>query len=301
VDERVGGRSEVRSWSRREAARYDVAEERPAERVGADEPLRPRQITRERDDGTYEALAVSPETEPRADRERRPLFLQRQGDVAVLRVRTLGMALAEVEASLDEIAKALDGDGDGGAANMIVDLRGNPGGRDKVARAIAARLIDRAVTGGQIRVRLSKWARDARAEWRSLAEDPARPGWSLPDPVRAEPAPKRITTAALVALIDAGCRSSCEALALLLRAARVPLIGERTGGSSGAPFEITLPHSRSRVTVSGWAMFDASGAPIEGLGIAPDETVLARRADIALRRDPAFARAVARLGRRVNP
>jgi C-terminal processing protease CtpA/Prc len=292
IEERMGGRSGLRSWSRRESARYDFADEWPAERVGADEALRPRHITRERDDGTYEGLSVEPETKPRAERDRRALVLDRRDGVAILSVRTLGGPVRELEARLDEMARELDG----AAAKLVLDLRGNPGGHDKAARAIAARLTNRPVTGGEIRVRLSKWAREAHAQWNALAEDPQRPGWSVAEPVHAQPAASRIAVGKTVVLVDAGCRSSCEALALPMRAMDVPLVGERTGGSSGAPFTVTLPHSGARVTISGWAMSDAKGDPIEGRGIAPDETVLWTRADIIERRDPVLARAIARLG-----
>jgi C-terminal processing protease CtpA/Prc len=96
----------------------------------------------------------------------------------------------------------------------------------------------------------------------------------------------------MAALIDAGCRSSCEALALLLRAMGAHLYGERTGGSSGAPLSIELPKSRARVTVPAWAMFDPAGNAIEGRGVAPDDEIAPTRADLVARRDPVLARAL---------
>src|SRR5262249_50450833 len=92
---------------------------------------------------------------------------------------------------------------------------------------------------------------------------------------------------------DAGCRSSCEALAMLLRAAGGRLFGERTGGSSGAPVSALMPKSGARVTVPAWEMFDPAGNPIEGRGIMPDETLAPTRADVSAHQDPVLDRAAA--------
>lgn len=289
VDEKLGARSELRSWSRSEAARYDFAEEWPAGRVEADHPPPTRRLTREAADGAYETLVVEPETAPRAGRDTRAVSVGRRGSATILKIATLAGAVADIDRLLDEIAPAFTAD----PGPMVIDLRGNPGGHDKAARAVASRLISQPITGGAVRVRLSARARAEHPEWRSLADDPARPGWSLPQPVTALPAGKHLTATSITGLIDAGCRSSCEALALLLRAMGARLVGERTGGSSGAPFTFTLPRSGARVTVSAWAMFDREGRPIEGLGVAPDETFAPTIADISAGRDTALERALA--------
>jgi C-terminal processing protease CtpA/Prc len=91
--------------------------------------------------------------------------------------------------------------------------------------------------------------------------------------------------------IDAGCRSACESLALILRTAGARLFGERTGGSSGAPIAVTLPRTAARVTIPAWSMVDVAGRPIEGEGIAPDEELRWTRDDVAAGRDPIIARA----------
>jgi C-terminal processing protease CtpA/Prc len=288
VEARLGGLGSLRSWSRREDARYDFAEEWPAQRVDEGAPPPERRVTRELDDGTYQTVRVAPETQPPAGWRKPALELQREGTVAILRVRDLSGRLAVLEQRMAAVAVELFAEPRG----LVVDLRGDAGGFDKAARVVVGRLCAQPVVGGELRVRLSARAR-TRSEWRELAEDPARPGWSTAVPLRAEPQAQRPYPARIAVLIDAGCRSSCESLALLLRAAGARLFGERTGGSSGAPLTIELPKSRARVTIPAWAMFDPGGQPIEGRGVAPDEEIAPSRADLVAHRDSALERATA--------
>ena len=289
VEERMGALAALRSWSRLEDARYDFAEQWPAARVDLDAAPPERRVTRERADGAYETLWVRPETAPRPGPAPPDLALEKRGGAALLSVRSLGGRAAELEARLAEMGREIFTNPSG----LVVDLRGNAGGFDRAARLVAAPLCSGSVTGAQVRVRLSPRARAARPEWKELSEDPARPGWSVPQPVRAECQAPRPYPGRMAVLIDAGCRSSCEALALLLRAMGARLLGERTGGSSGAPLPVLLPRSGSRVTVPAWAMFDLDGRPIEGIGVAPDEEIIPTRAEVTARRDRALERALA--------
>jgi carboxyl-terminal processing protease len=205
----------------------------------------------------------------------------------VLRVRGLDLPRDAVAIQLDELARRLRD----GAGGLVVDLRGNAGGTEQIAVAIASAVTPRPVVGGNRRVRLSTAARAARPEWRDLASDPAHPGWSEELPLAttgggADPGPVAV-------LIDAGCRSSCEQLALLLRAAGARLIGETTGGSSGAPITVRMPRSGAWVEIPAWALVDPAGRPIEGRGVVPDEVLAPTRADLAAGRDPVLARGLA--------
>jgi C-terminal processing protease CtpA/Prc len=287
VELAMGDKSEVRSWSRLEDAHYDFAEEWPAQRVDMTAPPPDRRVTRELADGTYETLLVTPETKPRPDQKKSGVTLEKRGAVALLTVRSLGGSSHSLETQMHEAAREIFLNPGG----LVVDLRGNNGGYDAGARTVASRLVAQPVVGAQIRVRLSKRARE-RKEWLDLQEDPAMPGWSVVQPVKSEARAEAAYPARMAVVTDAGCRSSCEALAMLLRAAGARLFGERTGGSSGAPLPVVLPKSGARVTVPAWAMFDLSGNPIEGRGVTPDEEVAPTRADIAAKRDPALDRAV---------
>jgi C-terminal processing protease CtpA/Prc len=285
VEERLGRLASVRSWSRREDARYDFADEWPAARAPVDGEPPPRRVTRELADGTYETLSVAPETRPRAGGRPPAVELVEGGEALRLVVRNLSGPLPALERLLDDaLAKVPERPG------LIVDLRGNPGGMDRAARLCASRLVRVRVVGASVRIRLSPRSR-ARSEWRDLIEDSAEPGWSVPQPVVVETAPSARPLQSLVVLVDAGCRSSCEALTLLLRGAGGRLVGERTGGSSGAPIVLHLPRSGANVTIPAWEMFDLRGRPIEGSGVEPDVEVAPTRADLAAGRDPVLERA----------
>jgi carboxyl-terminal processing protease len=281
--ERMGRLAALRSWSRAEAMRYDFAREWSITHVDEGAAAPALAVTRERGDGEYETLSVALDP-PQARVSAAPAALEVDG-VSVLHLPTLegGAALT---AFIDEHLPR--------TGAVVIDLRGNAGGHDRVARHLAGLLAREPLVAGWLRVRLSAAARAAHAEWRDLPEDPARPGWSGPVPLSAEAAlPGQARQLGPVAvLVDAGCRSSCEALALLLRGGNARLFGERTGGSSGAPIPFTMPSSRARVTVPAWALYDRYGRDVEGNGIIPDEVVLEEMADVLAGRDRALEQAL---------
>jgi carboxyl-terminal processing protease len=287
VEQRMGQLASLRSWSRVEAGRYDFAEEWPASRTFVDEAPRPRRVTRQRPDGGYETLSVLPEVTGRPGPKPLPFELERHGCAAVLRLRTLGLG-AEALAPLKPLAAEIHAS----ACGLVIDLRGNGGGYDKAAKTVASFFAHQPVTGAVVQVRLSSRARSARGAWRALVEDPVHRGWSRPQPVMAEAGAPRPFPGRIVAAIDAGCRSSCEMLALLLRALGATLVGERTGGSTGAPITVALPTSGARVTVPAWALLTPEGHSVEGHGVAPDETVTLKDEDLIAGRDPVLSRAV---------
>jgi C-terminal processing protease CtpA/Prc len=286
VEEAMKRLARVRSWSRVEDATYDFADEWPASRVDVDTPPKPRKITRQLDDGTREVLSVEPETKAPPGYKKEPLKLEHRDAIALFRLHSLALHVADLERKLDNVAALLFADPNG----VVIDLRGNNGGYDNGGRAVAARLTAVPLDGGETRIRLSPRARSEHAEWKELAEDPARAGWSLPQSVHADPLAKKPYPGKIVVLIDAGCRSSCESLTLLLHALGAKLVGEATGGSSGAPITVPLSPSGAKVTIPAWAMFDLQGLPIEGRGVAPDEEIRWTREDLVSGKDPVLAR-----------
>jgi C-terminal processing protease CtpA/Prc len=288
VDRRMAILAAVRSASRPEAATYDFAEQWPASRIAADAPPRARQITRERD-GAVATVRVTPETTARPGGQPPALELDHDGAIAVLRVRSLDGPTPKLLDTLAPLIAAIFASPRG----LVVDLRGDDGGFEDNARALAAQLVAGDVTGGSTRVRLSRRAREAHRAWSALAEDPDRKGWSVAQPLIVHGAAAAAYAASLAVVIDAGCRSSCETLALLLHEAGGRLIGERTGGASGAPITVVLPRSKATVTIPARAMYDPHGAPIEGCGVSPDDQVSDDRAAIAAGHDRAFEAAVA--------
>jgi carboxyl-terminal processing protease len=105
-----------------------------------------------------------------------------------------------------------------------------------------------------------------------------------------------------VILIDAGCESACELLALGLgEAAGVTLLGERTSGTSGGPVPVRLPHSGATLKIPTWITYDSQGRVLEGHGVPPDLEVGPTRADLAAESDPVLDRALDLVRRSATP
>jgi C-terminal processing protease CtpA/Prc len=286
IDQRLGELSTIRVWSRAEDARYDFAEGWAVEHYPADGQPKPRRITRERDDGSYETLTVAPETKSPGGDDK-PIEVQWRGDIAILHVRDLAGHVKDVVAT----AKQVSGEIYAKSKGLVVDLRDNGGGYEDGARAVAAHFTAKHVVGANTRVRLSKQARETPA-WKKLAEDPGKAGWSTLQPLQFDGVAAKEYPGKIAVVIDAGCRSSCETLALLLRAMGARLYGERTGGTSGAPITVTLPKSGAKVGIPARAAYDLDGQALEGRGVGPDELVPLTRADVLGRRDARLDRAV---------
>jgi hypothetical protein len=284
-----GQLSRVRAWSTVEVARYHFEREWPASRVDADAPLTRHRVTRLLPGGGYETLRVSTERRRPGAGPEAPVELDSEEGFHWLRVRTLDLPREVIREHADAVRDVLTAR----PRPLLVDLRGNGGGFDQAAREVAGIVSDTPVRGATFRVRLSRRVLAERRDWRDLAEDPARPGWSTPQPFDAEPAAAERFPLPVAVLVDAGCISACESLTLVLRAWGARVFGTRTGGSSGGPIRITLPRTGARVAIPVWALYDLDGEPVEGRGVAPDEHVDITREDILTRRDPARDRAVA--------
>jgi carboxyl-terminal processing protease len=281
-----------RAWSRPEAAWHDEAQMLTPIVLEVEDEPRPLRLSVEDPLTGMRAVVL-----PLARREPapKPAFeLTFDGDLAVLRLRTFdaGSSPDDLPEKFKVIAARAKG--------LVVDLRGNRGGIDRIAHGALQHVIDKEAVVASYRVRLSRRALEARAQWRKLK---ARPdGFSEPVPVTVAPKGPRFA-GPVVALVDIGCRSSCETLAAGLKATgRAVLVGERTGGTSGAPIKVRLPHSGASVGIPTWSMMTPEGRPIEGLGIAPHEQVPTTRAAVRAGVDPQRARALAilkaKLGKR---
>jgi len=288
VEARLAALQRVRSWSREAAARFDFAAEWPASLVLAEAPLRARELHIVREGGDVAIVSVLPETEPPAGEAEAGVEVVAYDGAQVLRVRSFGQPRAERAALFDAAARAIFA----ADAGLVIDLRGNTGGYGEAAVELISRLAHRELVGGSTRVRLSPRSRAAFRAWRDLPEDPEHPGWSPPEPLRAPPLAPRPAPGPPVVLVDAGCRSACEQAALLLRALGARLLGETTGGASGAPVRVPMPYSGAVLSVPARALFDAEGRPVEGRGVEPDEVVVATLDDLRRGADRALERAL---------
>lgn len=289
VDKRLAAIADLRSWSRLEAARYDFALQWPASRIPADQATKERSLGRAKPDGSVELVTVAADATKRPGGKAANVELEPHGSVFVLRVRDLDGSNKKFVALIEPLFEQLLASQHG----LVVDLRADDGGFESNAQSIATRLVARPTVGGSMRVKLSDRARAAHAQWKTLAEDPQRPGWSVEQKLEVQGKAAKPYAGKIAVIIDEGCRSSCESLALLLKAAGARLIGQQTGGASGAPITITLPQSNATVTIPARAMFDLSGTPLEGRGVLPDDVVDFTLADITARRDPQLAAGLA--------
>ena len=199
----------------------------------------------------------------------------RVGSVAVWRLEAFDIPPDQVDKEFDAMVK--------GAADLILDLRGNPGGYVKTLEQLAARFFERDVKISDMKTRKSTKPSMAKA--------------------RKNPFLGRV-----VVLVDAESASAAEIFARMIQLEkRGIVIGDRTSGSvmvgqmrtemlqlvSGSEDIRLLPYGYS-VTVADLIMSD--GKSLERVGVMPDELLMPTQEDLATGRDPVLARAAATLG-----
>jgi carboxyl-terminal processing protease len=201
--------------------------------------------------------------------------VERIGSVVVWRLEAFDFPPAQVDRQFDAVVK--------GATDLIIDLRGNPGGLVKTLEELGGRLFDRDVKIADLKSR------------KSTKPSMAKKG-------------KNPFMGRIVALVDSESASAAEILARVLQLEqRGVVIGDRTAGSVmvggmamsavqliSASDEISLLPYGFSVTVADVLMKD--GKSLERAGVTPDELLLPTPEDLAGGRDPVLARAAAVLG-----
>ncbi len=168
-------------------------------------------------------------------------------------------------------------------AKLIVDLRGNPGGRVSTLNRIVGNLFDHDVTLFTQTMRTSKTPQVAATRGRNAF------------------------TGDLIVLIDSRSTSAAEMFARVVQLEhRGTVLGDRSGGavmeSLAYPFGIgndALAYYGVTVTVADCIMAD--GHSLENVGVTPDEVTLPTAADMASGRDPVLSSAARKLGLALDP
>jgi C-terminal processing protease CtpA/Prc len=166
---------------------------------------------------------------------------------------------------------------------LILDLRGNGGGREETLLRLLGYFFERNV-------------KVADLKWRGKSK-----------PLIAEPHGKSIFTGQLIVLVDSRSASAAELFARVMQLEkRGAVIGDATRGavmraqllghscSRGPDAYQSISYYGVAITIADSVMTD--GKSLEKIGVKPDEVVLPSGADLAARRDPTLARAAALLG-----
>lgn len=140
------------------------------------------------------------------------------------------------------------------APALILDVRMNGGGDDRLAFEVAGRFLSEARSAGSVRVR----------------NGPAYTSLGPPTTLTVTPRGSRLAMPVLL-LTGRGVFSSNEAFVEAMRQeAHVTTFGDTTGGSSGNPVTRELAEGW-RYTVPTWLHMTRDGQPIEGRGIPPEQ------------------------------
>lgn len=235
--------------------------------------------------GAEQAVDVESKVEPRPQMTLEDLLIEMLNAIGTSpdRVTTLGeicvwkystfMDPKAVEAGIKLARKS---------KSLVLDLRGNGGGNVDAMRELVSRVFDREVR---------------------LAVETTRRG-QKPVDVKGR---KDAFTGPIAVLVDSRSASASEMTARLLQIEkRGTVIGDRTAGA--VMTSRVFPHTlgidsiafyATTITVGDVRMTD--GASLEHTGVTPDEIVLPTGADLAAGRDPALARAIAKLGGALTP
>jgi len=201
------------------------------------------------------------------------------------------------------------------ASGLVIDLRGNEGGRGACGDRMIARLIDRPLRLPVYR-RLVRYRRVPQAmasalttwdssfkDWGDAAQGPDLSGFYRltrfddedgADMIRPE---GRRYFGKVAVLIDAACSSATFQFAQQVKEGRLaPLVGQATGGNQkgingGAFFFLRLPATGMEVDLPIIGYFPDRDRP--DAGVAPDVLVPVTRSDIAANMDRAKLRALA--------
>lgn len=192
-------------------------------------------------------------------------------DVAYLWIGSWGHDRAEdLQAALAFLKESKD------ARALVIDVRGNGGDDERLARELAGCFVDQPVLYAQ-----------------HVTIDPEAPGgFSAPSQRTLQPNKQGIHfQGRVVVLTGPVVMSSCEAFLLMMKQApQAVLVGAASQGSSGNP----QPHDlQNGVTVflPSWKAMMPTGEEFEGKGIAPD-VVVAATADDFKSADPVLAAAL---------
>lgn len=167
---------------------------------------------------------------------------------------------------------------------LIIDLRYNGGGSERLAQQITGRLLDKRAVYSYSQFRSGPKHGDLTGkEERTVAP---RGPWRY--------------TAPVMTLQGRVTMSSAESFALMLaQCPQVTTMGDNTAGSSGNPRQLTVAGDIT-VNLPRWIDLDPAGKPLDVVGYPPRMKIEAKAEDFKEGRDPVLEAALAQL-RKVAP
>jgi len=184
-------------------------------------------------------------------------------DIGYLHIRNFD-EVEKTSSVADEIVTAF-----GNARGLVLDIRGNGGGWDPVAQAIADRFADRR------RLYMVTRTRNGPRH-----DDFAPPRYWYTEPKGPNPFTKPI-----ILLTHRWSISAADCFALAMRALpHVTNLGEFTSGAYSDEYWDTLPNGW-KVSIANMLYLDADGRSWEGIGTPPDIRLVNTKEDIAAGRD----------------
>jgi carboxyl-terminal processing protease len=249
------------------------------------DPPRKRSIDVTRRSGGSVTVQITPALPTTPKKE--VVTIDHVGDVAVVTIRSLEGGKANAAAIDKALAEARNGKG------IVVDLRGNRGGVDKVGYRVVADLAPGKAVVARYRVLVSPETLARRPMWKDLKAE--ADGFSAEQLLTVDGLQQSFA-GKLAVVVDAGCISTCEVVSSALHTdVGATLIGEITGGSSGAPLSVTLPSSRGSIQIPSWNLTTVDGKTIEDDGVAPDAVVVPTADALAQNQDAPLEAAIAKV------
>ena len=162
---------------------------------------------------------------------------------------------------------------------LVIDLRFNGGGDEKMAQQMAGHFLDKERTY-------------AMSQYRT---GPRRNEISEPRPRRFQPSRDFSYTRPVVVLQGQKTMSSAEAFVLMLKQCpNVTTMGDRTAGSSGNPMRLPCG-SGIVVNIPRWNPLDADGKTFDTIGVSPDKPIKAKPREFTATEDPVISAALKHL------
>ena len=203
----------------------------------------------------------------------RARYLEVGDQLLVLQVPEFSFSMGEVDSMIGKARKH---------ANLIVDLRGNPGGAIDTLKYLVGGVFDK-----EVKIADRKGRKDAKPEVAKSLHGPF--------------------TGKIVVLVDSRSASAAELFARIIQLEkRGSVMGDRSSGSVMESKHYEEKMGTDTVVLYGasiteWDLIMTDGKSLEHVGVTPDEIVLPTALDLASGRDPVLAHAADSLGVKLSP